>query len=178
MPLWVSFGLIAVGILAIYIEIFVPAAGLLGLAGGGMIVAGVVLGYVYHDALTGSIVLFTALIATPTAVVLGLKVFPRTPVGKRLILSDRGTFSGIRRDQNVVEVGTDIVASIALPAAAVQKGDDGEAVTVLRPSGTARFGNLKLSVVTSGEFVERGTRVRVVRVEGSRVVVRAAPGES
>lgn len=178
MPLWVSFALIGVGILTIYIEIFVPAAGLLGLAGGGMIVAGVVLGYVHHDPLTASIVLFTSLIATPTAIILGLKVFPKTPVGRRLILSDRGTFNGIRRDPDASEEDTDIVASIALPAAAVQKGDEGEALTVLRPSGTARFGKVKLSVVTSGEFVERGTRVRVIRVEGSRVVVRAAPAQS
>jgi membrane-bound serine protease (ClpP class) len=175
MPLWISFGLIGVGILAIFIEIFVPAAGLIGLGGGGMIIAGVVLGYVYHDPIAGTIVLFTALIATPTAIVLGLKTFPKTPMGRRLILGDYGTNAPSRRNGQLLDRGTTLVGSISLPAIALQKGDEGEAVSVLRPSGTARFGKLKVSVVTSGEYIERGVPVRVVRVEGNRVVVRKAP---
>ncbi len=175
MPLWVSFGLIGVGILAIFIEIFVPAAGLIGLGGGGMIVAGVVLGYVYHDPLTGTIVLFTALIVTPAAIVLGLKTFPKTPLGRRLILGDQGTNAPRRRDAPSGGPTSTLVSSIALPAAALEKGDEGEALSTLRPSGTARFGKLKLSVVTSGEYIERGTPVRVVRVEGNRVIVRKTP---
>ena len=175
MPLWVPFALIGVGILAIFIEIFVPAAGLIGLGGGGMIVAGVVLGYVYHDPMTGTIVLFTALIVTPTALVLGLKVFPKTPMGRRLILGDRGTNAPRRTNESSNDREPTLVSSITLPAAALEKGDEGEALSVLRPSGTARFGKLKLSVVTSGEYIERGAQVRVVRVEGNRVVVRKAP---
>ncbi len=175
MQLWVSFGLIAIGIIAIYVEIFVPAAGLIGLAGGGMIVAGVVLGYAHHDVITGSIVLFTALIATPTAVVLGLKVFPKTPVGRRLILGDGGSNAPSSRRRNEEPPAVNIAASIALPVAGIEEGDEGEALTVLRPSGTARFGDRKMSVVTAGDYIERGARIRVIRVEGSRVVVRKAP---
>lgn len=175
MELWVSFGLIAIGIVAIYVEIFVPAAGLIGLAGGGMIVAGVVLGYAHHDIMTGTIVLFTALIATPTAVVLGLKVFPKTPVGRRLILGDSGSNAPSSRRRVEEQEPVNIAASIMLPAAGVEKGDEGEALTVLRPSGTAKIGDRKMSVVTAGDYIERGARIRVLRVEGSRVVVRKAP---
>lgn len=167
MPLWGCFALLAGGILAIYLEIFVPAGGLIGLAGAGMTIAGVVLGYVHHDPVTGTIVLFTALVATPTAMVLGLKAFPHTPMGKRMIL---GVSLGSQEADQVGEqpVG---VGSERLP---VSPGDEGEAVTVLRPSGTGRFGTRKFSVVTGGEYIERGASIRVTRVEGNRVVVRRA----
>ena len=54
---------------------------------------------------------------------------------------------------------------------------EGEALTMLRPSGMAKFDGKKYSVVTSGELVEKGTVVRVVKVEGSRVVVRPVKAE-
>jgi membrane-bound serine protease (ClpP class) len=171
-PLWVSFALLATGILAIYLEIFVPAAGLIGLAGGGMIVAGVVLGYVNHDPVTGSIVLITSLVVTPTAVFLGLKAFPHTPMGRRLILGpDRsGSPAEPQGDGHAARETTGEASDLA-------PGAEGEALTVLRPSGTGRFGARRVSVVTSGEFVERGARIRVTRVEGSRIVVRETPSE-
>jgi len=158
-PLWVSFVLLAAGILAIYVEIFVPAAGLIGLAGGGMIVASVVLGYVYHDPITGTILLFVSLVVVPTAIALGLKVFPKTPVGRRLILGPSPSDGA--DDQLETESVVDL-------------GDEGTALTDLRPSGTGRFERRKLSVVTSGEYIERGTQIRIVRVDGNRIVVRQA----
>lgn len=186
-PLWLSFALLGAGILAIYLEIFVPAAGLIGLAGGGMIVAGVVLGYVYHDPLTGSIVLIVSLVLTPTAVFLGLKAFPNTPMGRRLILSSdrsegragsggrRGASAGDTTPETADDPTDDDGASASDLYAGLEPGTDGEAVTVLRPSGTGRFGRARVSVVTSGEFIERGAPIRIVRVEGNRVVVRNAP---
>lgn len=50
-------------------------------------------------------------------------------------------------------------------------GQEGVARTMLRPAGTAEFGGERLDVVTSGDLVPQGTRIRVVRVEGGRVVV-------
>ena len=51
-------------------------------------------------------------------------------------------------------------------------GQFGTAVTLLRPSGTAEIDGVRLSVVSEGEFIPEGTRVQVVMVQGSRVVVR------
>ncbi len=55
-------------------------------------------------------------------------------------------------------------------------GQYGTAVTLLRPSGTAEFDDVRLSVVSEGEFIPPGTRVQVVMVQGSRVVVRGPEG--
>ena len=51
-------------------------------------------------------------------------------------------------------------------------GQVGGAVSVLRPSGKARFGENLVDVVSDGPFISPGTAVEVVRVEGNRVFVR------
>ncbi|HAL74389.1 MAG TPA: hypothetical protein DCM45_04755 [Clostridiales bacterium] len=50
-------------------------------------------------------------------------------------------------------------------------GSEGVALTVLRPAGTADFGGQRLDVVTDGEFLAKGTRIKIVRTEGRRIVV-------
>jgi membrane-bound serine protease (ClpP class) len=55
-------------------------------------------------------------------------------------------------------------------------GQEGVALTALRPAGMARFGEKKVDVVSEGEVVDRDARVRVVEVKGNRVVVRAVRG--
>ena len=52
-------------------------------------------------------------------------------------------------------------------------GQEGVALTQLRPAGMARFGDRKVDVVTEGDLIDRDSRVRVVAVQGNRVVVRA-----
>jgi membrane-bound serine protease (ClpP class) len=92
-------------------------------------------------------------------IVIGLKLFPRTFVGKRLILS----FSQ-RQEEGFTSYTRERYDDLL--------GKEGEALTMLRPSGMVLIDGKKQSVVTSGELVERGERVRVIKVEGSRVVVR------
>ncbi|MFZ0370348.1 MAG: nodulation protein NfeD [Halobacillus sp.] len=48
----------------------------------------------------------------------------------------------------------------------------GETMTPLRPSGTAVFDGERLDVVTEGGFVGTGQSVKVLKTEGSRIVVR------
>lgn len=55
-------------------------------------------------------------------------------------------------------------------------GQEGVALTTLRPAGMARFGEKKVDVVSEGEVIDRDSRVRVVEVKGNRVVVRAVRG--
>jgi membrane-bound serine protease (ClpP class) len=51
------------------------------------------------------------------------------------------------------------------------KGDEGVARSILRPSGKAEFQGELYDVLTGGQFVDPGTRVRVVAVEGARILV-------
>ncbi len=51
-------------------------------------------------------------------------------------------------------------------------GSIGLTTTDLRPSGTARFGDERIDVVTEGPFLEAGVRVEILHAEGYRHVVR------
>lgn len=50
-------------------------------------------------------------------------------------------------------------------------GKAGYAQTMLRPSGKAVFEEEILHVVTEGEMIPKGAEVRIIRVEGNRIVV-------
>ncbi|MDD2497965.1 MAG: NfeD family protein, partial [Desulfitobacteriaceae bacterium] len=45
-------------------------------------------------------------------------------------------------------------------------------VTPLRPAGTAEIEGDRIDVVTEGGFIPREAQVKVVKVEGTRIVVR------
>lgn len=67
-------------------------------------------------------------------------------------------------------VGNRGVADLSLTALV---GRVGTAATVLRPTGTLELDGQRLDVVTEGEYLEPGTRVRVLYVQGNRIVVGA-----
>ncbi|MFC7060677.1 NfeD family protein [Halobacillus seohaensis] len=52
-------------------------------------------------------------------------------------------------------------------------GLEGESLTPLRPSGTAVFDDERLDVVSEGSFIGVNQRVKIIKTEGSRIVVRA-----
>lgn len=53
-------------------------------------------------------------------------------------------------------------------------GKTGRALTTLRPAGAAMIDGERVDVVTDGEFLPADTEIRVLAVEGMRVVVAAA----
>lgn len=160
MALWVPYALILLGVVAILVETIVPAFGLIGiLGGGGSILAAIALTFVHRGPLDGTLVLFSAMIIVPIAVAAGFRLFPRTPIGRRLILSTGQSTEGGYTSYTEQEY-----EGLA--------GAEGVALTTLRPSGVARFNGKKYSVVSAGEYIEADAAVRVIRVEGSRVVVR------
>jgi membrane-bound serine protease (ClpP class) len=60
---------------------------------------------------------------------------------------------------------------------AISAGQTGTAITLLRPSGKAVFDDRRYDVVTRGEFLEKGTPIRVVTAKGARIVVARAGKE-
>lgn len=51
-------------------------------------------------------------------------------------------------------------------------GKTGKALTLLRPAGTVEIDGMRMDVVSEGMFIQPGTEIVVVKVEGSRIVVR------
>lgn len=165
MALWSLFALIGAGLFAIVVEIFVPAMGLIGVAGGIAIVAAVALTFSEHGAGPGMAALLTAVVAVPSVLAVLFRVFPHSIVGRKLILK---TMLG-PSNQPGLEGSLSELESLV--------GESGVAVSDLRPSGTARIASKRLSVVTGGEYIPKDTPIYVIKEEGSRVVVRAKEGK-
>jgi membrane-bound serine protease (ClpP class) len=53
----------------------------------------------------------------------------------------------------------------------VTVGEHGRATTFLRPAGKAEFGERVIDVVTEGDYIEKGSTVKILAIKGNRVVV-------
>jgi membrane-bound serine protease (ClpP class) len=50
---------------------------------------------------------------------------------------------------------------------------EGISLSILRPSGKARFADHVVDVVTEGEFIASQTPIKVIQTDGMRVVVKS-----
>ncbi len=56
-------------------------------------------------------------------------------------------------------------------ATAIRVGDEGVALSFLRPSGKAEINEARVDVVTEAEYIEQGTPIVVSEVQGNRIIV-------
>jgi len=89
------------------------------------------------------------------------KFLPDTPFFNAIALSRRQA------------PGPSLSQSVSSPVK-LSVGESGTALSVLRPSGNARFGEEIVDVITRGEYIEPSSPIRVLAIEGSRVVVARA----
>lgn len=147
--------LMVVGFLLLAAEVFViPGFGVAGVLGIVSLGGGVAIAWASWGAMTGATLLLGSLAGTVLFVVLFLK----SRAGDRLMLSDTL--------ENTRAVSDDDERLI---------GRQGVAVTMLRPSGAAEFGEERVEVETDGDFIASGSPVLVTAVEMGRVVVELAP---
>ncbi|MBN2020269.1 MAG: hypothetical protein JW749_08595 [Sedimentisphaerales bacterium] len=78
----------------------------------------------------------------------------------------------------IAKKGTEVEISMTAPQegeqVSVAVGQEGEAMSRLRPAGKARFGDAVVDVVAEGEFIDKGIKVKIIEIHGNRVVVRTA----
>jgi len=90
--------------------------------------------------------------------------------------------SGLILIPAVAKQGSEMEISMTAPpgleTAGVKVGDIGEVVSILRPTGKARFGNAIVDVVAEAEFLDKGTKVEIIEIHGNRVVVKAVREQS
>jgi membrane-bound serine protease (ClpP class) len=108
--------------------------------------------------------MFIAIVGSFIIIALLARYLPRTSIYRRFALMDSNppgpSLAGVPRQ---------FATAIALTP-----GMQGTAVTVLRPSGKARFADHVVDVVTEGEFIASQTPVTVIQTDGMRVVVKSA----
>ncbi len=154
-------GLFFIGLIAIIVEFFVPAAGIIGIIGGGCIIGSVVKAYLDYGILTGSAFLLGALILTPLIIIFYFKIFPKTIIGKKLIL-----YTNQSHDLGFTSFSQDLYKDL--------DGCSGIVLKEMRPVGIVEIEGQRFNALTKGEYLDSGSKIQVFKVEGNRVFVKKA----
>jgi len=142
--------LIAIGILLLIAEIFIPSFGVTGGIGIVAILAGVVM---TTNTIAEGVVMF--LIILLVAIILMYLAY-------KFIASRKSPL--IQKAQlNEETLKSDLALLI---------GRTGTAVTPLRTTGKGGFDGLELDVLTKGGFVQKGSKIVVTEVEGKKIFVK------
>ncbi len=172
---WEEILLFGIGMALLLVEIFlIPGFGVAGIAGIACMTIGLgmalvefdlplgvsfELGYIQEAVQLAAIRIAAVILVLIAGTFVFSKYLPRTQVGGQLILQSAvGSREGY--------VGTADQSYLGL------LGHSGRAVGALRPAGIADFSGRRVDVVTEGDFVEAGSLVKVILVDGNRVVVK------
>lgn len=162
---WILILFIA-GIVLLALEVFViPGFGIAGITGIICIMASLLGAMIHADGLalgTESIGRACAILVAGTLVAAGLVWLLTSRFGPRRLRQATALTHEQRAEDGYIGVDT-------APAAFV--GDTGVAVTDLRPSGKVRVAGTVLDASSTGEFVSRGSRVKVVKFEAAQIYV-------
>ncbi len=151
--------LLVVGTLALFLEAFIPSAGLLTVVGIASVSGAVVLAFAKHGETVGVVFLALSVVLVPTSLITAFTLFRKSRMGRRLTLENS-------QSQESGYVTQDLKERELL-------GQKGVAISMLRPSGKAKIGGHRCDVITEGEMIEPGTEIEVRQVDGNRIVVRS-----
>lgn len=149
-----AIALLGLGLVLVMAEVLFPSFGILSVLATGAFVGAVVLAF-REDPDTGVTFVVAIALGVPVMVLVGMRLFPKSPMGKKMIargLSFESRPAIDPRDLDLV-------------------GARGVAESNCRPSGVGRFDGRRVSIVTRGDWIENGQAVQVVEVRGNRVVV-------
>jgi membrane-bound serine protease (ClpP class) len=154
--LWIV-SLLLLGVVFLLAEVLLPG-GIVGAFGAGFALAAVAMaGFWFGWDVAAALFVLCVVIGT-IIIMFVLKHLPGSRLGRGLILeqSNSGAAGFVAQNQELVQL----------------VGQTGVARSTLRPAGTATIAGQRIDVVTEGGFVQEGQPVRVVAVNGNRVVVR------
>jgi membrane-bound ClpP family serine protease len=145
-----------VGLGLLIFEMFTPGIGAPGVLGIIALIAAVVL---RADTLQSGLITFALILVI--VIVAGAVIFRSAAHGRisrsPIVLNDS------------IKSGSTSLSDEQVKA---MVGREGTTVNMLRPAGNAVFDGKRMDVVTSGELVEAGKRVRIERIDGTRIVVK------
>ena len=144
--------LFGVGLILLAGELLLPTHGVLGALGLAGIGAGIGCCFAINRWI-GLSVFVVAIILSPLAFSLAMKIWPRTPIGKKLLL---------QHAEKPLDVNP----------RSVQIGETGVTVTEMRPMGEVEFADLRAEAISDRGIIPAGTTVKVVNTDGGRATVR------
>ncbi|MDY0083383.1 MAG: NfeD family protein [Ignavibacteriaceae bacterium] len=158
--------LFILGLVLLLAEIFIiPGFGVAGISGIALILVSIFLALLGSDPFLDMrsvslaiIQLSSSMVAALIGIFLLAKFLPKTSAFNRLVLAETQTadkgFVSFPSDTNLI-------------------GKTGVAFTTLRPGGTALIDDKRVDVVADSEYIEKDKKIKVIRVEGIKVVVTA-----
>jgi membrane-bound serine protease (ClpP class) len=154
---WEAVLLFIVGVILMLVEAFIiPGFGVAGIAGLGAMIFSIFLTSVSVEQAIISLII--AIIGTVVLIVLSFKFMKTRRMWNRLIL-------GVRQENKEGYVAPIMNLSELY-------GAEGVTLTPLRPAGSAEIKGMRVDVVSEGNFITPETKIQVVKIEGTRVVVR------
>lgn len=149
---WITVAsLIGIGLILIIVEvIFIPGTTFVGIAGFIFLVAGVALSFNYYGKEVGWIIFGSSAVLSGGLFYLAF----RTNAWSRFALK-----SSIDSKVNEGELDS------------FTQGQEGVAVSTLRPVGKAEINNKIVEVTTLGDYVDSGTPVRIIKVLSNQIIV-------
>lgn len=152
--------LLTLGLLFLLAEVFIPGFGIAGITGIILFIVGIIMtANTFIEALVMFLIL---LLILAVVIMIVVRSASKGKLSKTLILNDSLSkekgFSGVE-DMKIFE------------------GKKGVALSVLRPAGIGMFDGVRLDVVAGGSFIEEGSKIEVIEVEGRRIVVGKIEGE-
>ncbi|MBR9998031.1 MAG: hypothetical protein KFF73_03625 [Cyclobacteriaceae bacterium] len=130
--------------------IFIPGTTLLGLLGILFTISGIVLGYLTFGTGTGTLILAITLLLGISIIIYSFK----SGVWEQFALKSS---SNSKFNEGSME--------------GLQVGEEGIAISALRPVGKADFRDKIFEVTTLGNFLSSGTRVRVVSIKNNKIFI-------
>lgn len=146
-----------VGIGLIIVEMFMPGFGIPGISGIVLLIAAAVFTWIQHGYVAGLGVSLILLVIVGIAMYFSI----RSATKGRLSRSPLVLKSKQSREEGFI--ATDEYDKYL--------DREGTTLTVLRPAGMAEIDGERVNVVSDGNFIDKGVRVKVREVEGSRVMV-------
>lgn len=142
----------------VILEAFMPGFGVAGISGLILEIVAIVLTNTYFGT-------FWAVIGTVAVLLfIGIAVFT----------SYRSAMKGRLSKSPLVLKATEDEPAASSPSAEDWMGQEGTTVTSLRPAGIIEIGGKRLNASTNGEFLSRGTPVKVIGAEGDHLVITKA----
>lgn len=128
-----------------------------------LILPGIVVGILGFVAVLGSIVYAFATDHNTAGIVLFVCLLGFLPAFFFIWKNVLGKYWALKTDEKDFRSSTTIHEALV--------GTEGLAESLLRPSGIARLNDRRYDVVTRGEMIEKGARIKVIEVSGNRIVV-------
>jgi len=149
--------LFGAGVVILIAEIFIPSHGVLSIVGIGFFIAAINRTFDLFGRDAGIVAILLCLVLVPTLAVVSIKVWPKTPIGRRIAPPNP-------------TLGPD---DFSVPVAELQAlvGQAGQSVSPLRPVGIGQFGGRRVSCVAQFGMIEPGREIRGVGVKGANLAV-------